>query len=66
MSYQIVIHPKALKEIKKLPLQEIQKIKAKIDDLAASPRSSGFKKLTNFSTDRILEKDLYRVRDRRL
>ncbi len=62
MSYRIVIHPKALKEIKKLPIQEIRKIEAKIDDLATSPRPPGFKKLVNFSTDRILEKDLYRVR----
>ncbi len=62
MSYQIVIHPKALKEIKKLPLKEIRKIEAKIDGLATLPRPAGFKKLTNFSTDRTSEKDLYRVR----
>lgn len=62
MSYKIVIHPKALKEIKKLPLQEIRKIEAKIDELANSPYPSGFKKLTNFSTGRITEKNLYRLR----
>ena len=38
MSYRIVIHPQALKEIKKLPPREIRKIEAKIDDLATSPR----------------------------
>ena len=37
MSYRIVIHPKALKEIKKLPLQEIRKIEAKSMTLLLLP-----------------------------
>ncbi len=55
MSYQLIILPKAEKELKKLPKQLFTKVDEAILHLADNPRPSGCKKLTGFN-------DTYRIR----
>ncbi len=55
VSYKVVISKSAEKEIAKLPVKEILKIREVILDLADNPRPSGVKKLEGFN-------DLYRIR----
>lgn len=53
--YKVLISKSAEKEIYKLPVKEILKIKDAIFDLADNPRPFGVKKLEGFN-------DLYRIR----
>ncbi len=62
MNYKLSIHPKALKEIQKLPQHLILRIEKKIDNLLETPRPNGYKKLTNFESDRSPNEDCYRIR----
>ncbi|MFN3490381.1 MAG: type II toxin-antitoxin system RelE family toxin [Emticicia sp.] len=62
MSYRIIIHPKALKEIQALARVEIDRAKQKIYDLAENPYPAGYKKLSGFKSDRTTIKQCYRIR----
>ena len=53
--YTVSISKSAEKELSKLPVQEIVKIRDAVADLTDDPRPSGCKKLKGF-------KDLYRIR----
>ena len=55
MAYQLIILPKAEKELKKLPKKEFLKVDEAILMLADNPRPVGCKKLQAFH-------DIYRVR----
>jgi mRNA interferase RelE/StbE len=55
--YEIVILPKAAKQLRKLPLEVQVPLTALIDDLAIAPRPDGVKKLKG-------ESDQYRIRYR--
>ena len=55
ISYKVVISKSAEKEISKLPVKEILKIKDAILGLADDPRPFGVKKLEGFN-------DLYRIK----
>ncbi|MFQ5675246.1 MAG: type II toxin-antitoxin system RelE/ParE family toxin, partial [bacterium] len=45
-NYKIVIKPSAVKELKKLPKKDVQRITAKIETLANEPRPRGCEKLS--------------------
>lgn len=45
-NYKIVIKPSAVKELKKLPKKDVQRITAKIQTLANEPRPRGCEKLS--------------------
>ncbi len=62
MKFRIVIHPKALKEIQKLSFNNIQRVEKKIEQLSENPRPSGFKKLVNFSSERVPGHECFRIR----
>ncbi len=62
MIYELKIHPKALKDIQKLSPLNIQRVRFKIEKLKNNPRPEGHKKLTNYESDRINIKELYRIR----
>lgn len=53
-NYKIVIKPSAVKELKKLPKKDVQRITAKIQSLAYEPRPRGCEKLS--------ARERYRVR----
>lgn len=53
-NYKVVISKSVQKEISKLPIKEILKIKVAIMDLEENPRPFGVKKLEGFE-------DLYRI-----
>jgi mRNA interferase RelE/StbE len=54
-NYKVVISKSVQKEISKLPIKEILKIKVAIMDLEENPRPFGVKKLEGFE-------DLYRIK----
>lgn len=62
MSYKIVVHRKAQKELQKLPLSVKKQVEIVIDKLAENPRPSGCKKLTEFQSDRSPNQVCYRLR----
>ncbi len=49
MVYDLIILPRAEKELKKLPRKEFQKIDEVILQLANNPRPNGYKKLTHIA-----------------
>jgi mRNA interferase RelE/StbE len=55
MAYQLIILPKAEKELKKLPKKDFEKVDEAILNLAGNPRPAGCKKLQGLI-------DIYRVR----
>jgi mRNA interferase RelE/StbE len=60
-SYKVVISKSAEKEISKLPVKEILKIKETILDLADNPRPYGVKKLEGFDDFYRIKKGNYRI-----
>lgn len=62
MSYKIVVHSKAQKELHKLPTFSKNHAEKAIDDLAENPYPTGYKKLTGFKNDRTKIKECYRIR----
>jgi mRNA interferase RelE/StbE len=62
MRFNLNIHPKALKDIRKLSALDIKRVEAKIDKLALNPRPQGYKKLINYESDRMPSMDCYRIR----
>ena len=70
MVYDLIILPRAEKELKKLPRKEFQKIDEVILQLANNPRPNGYKKLKGlFETYRVKSGDyriLYRIEDQQL
>jgi len=70
MSYQLILLPRAEKELKKLPKKEFLKIDEIILQLADNPRPNGCKKLQGIAdTYRVRVGDyriLYRIEDDRL
>ncbi|MEA5458173.1 type II toxin-antitoxin system RelE/ParE family toxin [Arcicella sp. LKC2W] len=59
--YKVVISKSAEKEISKLPVKEILKIKETILDLADNPRPYGVKKLEGFDEFYRIRKGNYRI-----
>lgn len=60
-SYKVVISKSAQKEISKLPVKEILKIKETILGLADNPRPYGVKKLEGFDEFYRIRKGNYRI-----
>ena len=60
-SYKIVISKSAEKEISKLPVKEILKIRETILDLADNPRPFSVKKLEGFDDFYRIKKGNYRI-----
>jgi mRNA interferase RelE/StbE len=60
-SYKVVISKSAEKEISKLPVKEILKIRETILDLADNPRPYGVKKLEGFDDFYRIKKGNYRI-----
>ncbi len=60
-SYKVVISKSAEKEISKLPVKEILKIKETILDLADNPRPFGVTKLEGFDDFYRIKKGNYRI-----
>jgi mRNA interferase RelE/StbE len=60
-SYKVVISKSAEKEISKLPVKEVLKIKETILDLADNPRPYGVKKLEGFDDFYRIKKGNYRI-----
>ena len=60
-SYKVVISKSAEKEISKLPVKEILKIKETILNLADNPRPFGVKKLEGFDDFYRIKKGNYRI-----
>jgi mRNA interferase RelE/StbE len=60
-SYKIVISKSAEKEISKLPVKEILKIRETILNLADNPRPFGVKKLEGFDDFYRIKKGNYRI-----
>lgn len=62
MSYILVIHPKAEKEIRKLHAVAARQVIKRLYDLAENPRPHGYKRLDGFSSERASGKACYRIR----
>lgn len=62
MSYQLIIHPKAEKEIKNLPKHIGGEIIKAIYSLSEQPRPHGYKKLSDYKSERVPKKTCYRIR----
>jgi mRNA interferase RelE/StbE len=62
MSYKLVIHPKAEKEIEKLHSISAKNVIKKVFNLVENPRPNGYKKLTNFQSERSNKLECYRIR----
>lgn len=62
MSYKLVVHPKALKDIQKLSTSNIKRVEAKIEHLTTNPRPPGYKKMIGYESDRALGQECYRIR----
>ncbi|MHB9035509.1 MAG: type II toxin-antitoxin system RelE family toxin [Armatimonadota bacterium] len=69
MSYEVIIHPGALREFDKLPKDAQKRLAAVIDDLEDDPRPLGTVKLADVDAYRIrigTFRIVYAVRDERL
>lgn len=62
MSYKIIILDKAEKEIRKIPKILGKKIIRRIYALKDDPRPPGYRKLTDYKSERVADKVCYRVR----
>lgn len=62
MSYRLLIHPKAEKDIGKIHAVLVKQIIKKIFALQDNPRPHGFKKLVNFESERMPGQECYRIR----
>lgn len=62
MSYSLIIHPKALKEIQQLSRQDIQRVEKAIDKLQHNSRPHGYIKMSDYASDRAQGEDCYRIR----
>jgi mRNA interferase RelE/StbE len=62
MSYKLIIHPKAEKEIEKLHFLSAKNVIKKVLKLGENPRPNGYKKLINFQSERSVNLDCYRIR----
>jgi mRNA interferase RelE/StbE len=60
--YRLIIHPKAEKEFKKLENNLGKRLIDKIYSLSDNPRPTGYKKLTNYKSNRTPDKSCFRIR----
>lgn len=69
MKYQIIFHPGALREIKKLPKPQQKKIGEVIGDLSEEPRPPGSAKLAGVNAYRVRVEEYrvaYAIKDKRV
>ena len=62
MSYSVIIHTKAEKEIRQLHSTATKQVIKRIYDLASNPRPHGYKRLEGFSSRRAPGQACYRIR----
>lgn len=62
MSYKMVVHRKAHKELQRLPAVVKRQVEKMIDSLGENPRPFGYKKLTDYQSERSSKKACYRLR----
>ncbi len=68
-TYKILIKPSAVKELKRIPKKDVEKITNKIKSLATDPRPFGYEKLSGKEKYRIRQGNyriLYTVEDEEL
>ena len=62
MSYKVVVHQKAVKELQKLPFAAKRQVEKAVDKLADNPRPPGYEKLEGFKSERVPNTQCYRIR----
>ena len=68
-NYKILIKPSAIKELKRLPKEDIQRITSKIQSLSKEPRPQGCDKLSTQERYRVRQGDyriVYSIEDNKL
>lgn len=62
MNYKLIVHPKALKEMQRLGMNNFKRVEQKIEQLVHNPRPHGCKKMIGYQSERMPGQECYRIR----